>query len=106
MVSGGMDANPEGVEFLSLSMFNPCRVGVVNWSQPRVPLGTSPVAIQIDPLRGCCKAALLASGCRLGFIESQRSGRYLEPEQATLATPLCRATALGLKERIIEDASC
>jgi hypothetical protein len=25
-------------------------------SQPRVPLGASPVAIQIEPLRGCCKA--------------------------------------------------
>ena len=50
MVNDTTDANPEGVEFPSLWMFNPFGVGIVNWSQPRVPLGASPVAIHIDPL--------------------------------------------------------
>jgi hypothetical protein len=56
VVNEATDANPKGVEFPSLSMFNPFRGWVVNGAQPRVPLGASPVAIQTDPLRGCCKA--------------------------------------------------
>jgi len=56
VVNEATDANPEGVEFPSVSMFNPFRVESSIGLQPRVPLGASPVAIQIDPLRGCCKA--------------------------------------------------
>jgi hypothetical protein len=43
------DANPEGVELPSLFDVQPLQGGVVNWSQPRVPLGASPVAIQLIP---------------------------------------------------------
>ena len=52
MVNETTAANPEGVEFPSLWMFNPFRVAIVNWSQPRVPLGASPVAIHVGDAVG------------------------------------------------------